>query len=84
MAATDTMDITPIATECFHAMPPAPRHAISTHLPGWDLMLEFTKKDPAFFAKFHDMYPRFVIHRDIKQVRTSLITKIVLIKRLNT
>jgi cystathionine gamma-synthase len=75
MASTDVMEILPIDTECFHAIPPAPRHAISTHLPGWDLMLEFTKKDPAFFAKFHDMYPRFVLHRDIKQVRAAIVNE---------
>lgn len=66
------MEILPIETKCFHAMPPAPRHAISTHLPGWDLMVEFAKRDPAFWAQFHDMYPRFLIHRDIKQVRISI------------
>jgi hypothetical protein len=31
-------------------------------------MLEFTKKEPEFFAKFVDMYPRFILHKKIKQV----------------
>jgi hypothetical protein len=72
MASTDMIEILPIDTECFHAMPPAPRHAISTHIPGWDLTVEFSKKDPAFFAKFIDMYPRYVLHRDVKQVSAPL------------
>jgi hypothetical protein len=66
--------INPIDTPCFHAMPSndetgkAAHHAITTHMPGWDLMLEFTKKKPEFFAKFADMYPRFILHRDVKKV----------------
>jgi cystathionine gamma-synthase len=65
---TETIQIKPIETAWFHAVPPAPRHAITTHLPGWELILEFTKKKPEFFARFVDMYPRFILHKDIKQV----------------
>ncbi|TLD35082.1 O-succinylhomoserine (thiol)-lyase [Venturia nashicola] len=75
MASTAVMEILPVETKCFHAMPPAPRHAISTHLPGWDLMVEFAKRDPAFWAQFHDMYPRFLIHRDVKQVIELIIQR---------
>jgi hypothetical protein len=65
--------VKPIETACFHALPhygksEAAYHAITTHMPGWELMLEFTKKKPEFFAKFVDMYPRFVLHRDVKKV----------------
>jgi hypothetical protein len=69
--------VTPIATPAFHAIPspnsqtPA-HHAITTHMPGWDMMLEFTKKKPEFFAKFVDMYPRFILHRDVKKVNVDV------------
>ena len=89
--ATKTVPIEPLG-EVFHGMPapnskePA-RHTVTVQLPGWNMVLEFIKKDPAFFAKFVDcklsnpdvaqyhsdshgcaVYPRFVPHRDIKQV----------------
>lgn len=72
MASTGVIEVLPIETEYFYAIPPAPRHAISTHLPGWDLIVEFAKRDPVFWVQFHDMYPRFLIHRDIKQVRIPI------------
>lgn len=59
----------PITTVPFHAIPPAPRHAVSTHLPGWDNAIRLGKRDPELLAQFVDMYPRFVLHRDIKTVR---------------
>jgi hypothetical protein len=68
------IEIQPLDTKTFHGVPSpegkgtAAHHAVTTHMPGWDLMLEFTKKNPEFFAKFVDMYPRFIIHRDIKAV----------------
>ncbi|KAF2396607.1 PLP-dependent transferase [Trichodelitschia bisporula] len=43
-------------------------------MPTWANMLEFLKGDPAFFAKFVDMYPRFVLHRDVKQLIGVLLS----------
>lgn len=63
----------PIQTASFHALPPAPRHAITTHLPTWEAMLQFTQQDPEFLAKFVDMYPRILPHKDIKELIGTLL-----------
>lgn len=63
----------PIQTASFHALPPAPRHAITTHLPTWEAMIQFTRQEPEFLAKFVDMYPRFFPHKDIKQLIGTLL-----------
>ncbi len=64
--------VTPLETPTYHAIPPAPGHtndhAITTHMPGWELALEFLEKKPEFFQRFVDMYPRFVLHKNIKKV----------------
>ena len=72
--AAETILVKPLDTAPFHAIPPAPRHAITTQMPGWDFIIEFTKKKPEFLMKFVDIYPRLLIHRDIKQVRDLLFT----------
>jgi cystathionine gamma-synthase len=70
--ATKVVPVAPLGVP-FHGIP-APNdtkpahHTITVHMPAWNSMLEFTKKDPTFFAKFVDFYPRFIPHRDIKQV----------------
>jgi cystathionine gamma-synthase len=71
--------VKPIDTPYFHAVP-APdgvrsQHAITTHLPGWDAVVRFVAKDPDLFAQFVDMYPRFVLHRNVKAVCTSCSLK---------
>jgi len=58
----------PIETQALHAVPPAPRHAITFHLPGWENVLEFVQFKPEFFAKFKGTYPRIFLHQDVKQV----------------
>jgi hypothetical protein len=74
------IQIKPIDTPYFHAVPAPdgirPRHAITTHVEGWDAIVSFAAKDPTFWSKFVDMYPRFVLHRDVKAVRTSPIPMI--------
>lgn len=70
MAAVAT-SVAPVETPSYHAIPPAPGHtndhAITTHMPGWELVLEFIQRNPDFFKRFVDMYPRFVLHKDIKK-----------------
>ncbi|KAF8420978.1 pyridoxal phosphate-dependent transferase [Tirmania nivea] len=63
----------PIQTPSFHALPPAPRHAITTHLPTWESLIEFAKWETEFLAKFVDIYPRLSLHRDIKQLIATLL-----------
>lgn len=73
--AAKTVPIAPLG-EVFHGMS-APNdtkpayHTITVHLPTWAMAMEFTKKDPAFFAKFVDFYPRFIPHKEIKKVSYS-------------
>ncbi|KAF8420977.1 cystathionine gamma-synthase, converts cysteine into cystathionine [Tirmania nivea] len=62
-----------IQTATFHALPPAPRHAITTHLPTWECMIQLSKLEPEFLANFVDMYPRILLHKDIKQLIRTLL-----------
>jgi cystathionine gamma-synthase len=78
--ATKVVPIAPLGIP-FHGIPAAndtkpAHHTITVHLPAWNLMLEFTKKDPAFFAKFVDFYPRFIPHKDIKQLIGAILGSI--------
>lgn len=50
------------------ALPPAPRHAITVHVPTWQSLLKFTARDPEFMKSLKSMYPRFVLHKDVKEV----------------
>ncbi|KIW15914.1 hypothetical protein PV08_05964 [Exophiala spinifera] len=57
-----------------HAIPPAPRHAITTHLPSWEMLLRFAKdKDPEVINMLESMYPRMILHRDVKELMTKII-----------
>ena len=57
-----------IQTPQGHAIPPAPRHSITVHLPGWASMLRFMDRDMELLSTLKSMYPRMMIHRDIKEV----------------
>ncbi|KAF8417332.1 pyridoxal phosphate-dependent transferase [Tirmania nivea] len=63
----------PIQTATFHAIPPAPRHAITAHLPTWESLIQFSKRESEFLAKFVNMYPRLSLHRDVKQLIGTLL-----------
>jgi cystathionine gamma-synthase len=69
------IDVKPIETPFLHGIP-APNgvkspHAITTHLDGWKDIMNFVNKDPAFFGSFVDMYPRLILHKDVKKVRCT-------------
>lgn len=51
-----------------HALPPAPRHAITTHIPSWQSILRFRDGDPELMKIFKSMYPRFILHKDVLEV----------------
>ncbi|KAF1816803.1 cystathionine gamma-synthase, converts cysteine into cystathionine [Eremomyces bilateralis CBS 781.70] len=69
----EVLHVAPIDTAHYHAIPPAPRHAVSTHLPGWDNVIRLGKKDPGLIAQFVNMYPRFVLHKDVKSLIASVL-----------
>jgi cystathionine gamma-synthase len=58
-----------ILTEHFGSIPPHPHHAITVHLPKWEYTLKFMNKDMEFLKKLKNMYPRMMIHEDLKEVR---------------
>ncbi|ETI28032.1 hypothetical protein G647_00481 [Cladophialophora carrionii CBS 160.54] len=60
---------TPMGT----ALPPAPRHAITVHLPTWRSIERFNDRDPTLFAQLKSMYPRFVLHRDVLELTQKII-----------
>lgn len=51
-----------------NAIPPAPRHAITVHLPKWSNLAKWVDGDPEVIASIKSMYPRMMIHRDVKAV----------------
>lgn len=62
-----------LQTEIFGSVPPFPRHAITTHMPGWNLMLRFIDRDPEIMTAFKSMYPRMMPHRDVKAVGNAYV-----------
>jgi cystathionine gamma-synthase len=57
-----------IQTPAFTALPPAPRHAITIHIPLWSNLVKFMNKEPELIAQFKSMYPRIIPHKDVKEV----------------
>lgn len=66
---------TKIDTPDFCAIPPRPRHSITTHLPGWDLLLRFIDREPQVMTSFKSMYPRMMPHQDIKDFSGLILQK---------
>jgi hypothetical protein len=60
-----------IQTAAFYAIPPAPHHSITVHLPGWPNLLRFLDRDPEIMGSFKSMYPRMIPHQDVKEVSSS-------------
>jgi cystathionine gamma-synthase len=60
-----------IQTAKGYAIPPAPRHSVTVHYPGWEAATRMRdiKKDSSILQELHSMYPRVKIHRDIVEVR---------------
>ncbi|KIW24531.1 uncharacterized protein PV07_10240 [Cladophialophora immunda] len=56
------------------ALPPAPRHAITVHLPQWQSIVRFRDHDPELFKALKSMYPRFILHKDVLEL-TEKITE---------
>ena len=62
---------TPLETLYLHAVPPATRHAITTHMPRWEDVMTFVDNAgiPEFQSRIVSVYPRIFPHRDVKEVR---------------
>ncbi|KAF2094028.1 cystathionine gamma-synthase, converts cysteine into cystathionine [Rhizodiscina lignyota] len=68
-----TADIAKISTTPGHAIPPFPRHAITTHLPTWQAVLDFADRKPEIMTMFKSMYPRMMLHRDVIELAGSVL-----------
>ncbi|KAH8655030.1 pyridoxal phosphate-dependent transferase [Tricladium varicosporioides] len=58
-----------LETQLGHAIPPHhgdDRHAITFHLPHWTNLMRFVEKDPTIFAALKSVYPRMLLHTDVK------------------
>jgi len=67
----DTIMAVQIQTTLGHAVPPAPRHAITVHMPKWQTVLDFIESRPALMKSIVSMYPRMMLHKDVKEVSRS-------------
>jgi cystathionine gamma-synthase len=67
---------TTIQTPFGTALAPAPRHAITVHVPSWQSMLDFVDQKPELLSQLQSMYPRFVLHKDVLQVWAPVFTPV--------
>jgi cystathionine gamma-synthase len=68
--ANTAVEVRTLETPNFHAIPPAPRHSVTSHLHGWDNFAKVFEFNLEFLGRFKSFYPRILLHRDVKQVRT--------------
>ncbi|TVY84842.1 putative cystathionine gamma-synthase [Lachnellula suecica] len=54
------------------ALPPAQRHAITFHLPGWANMMRFVQRDQTLMKEFQSVYPRVFLNTDVKNLATAI------------
>jgi len=57
-----------ITTPFGHAVPPAPRHSVTVHIPTWEAIQTFVANPPRFIASLKNVYPRMKPHKDIAEV----------------
>ncbi|KAK8928047.1 putative cystathionine gamma-synthase [Metarhizium anisopliae] len=63
-----------ITTEFGHAVPPAPRHAVTVHMGSeWSNAVEFGADALSVVAKFKNAYPRTKPHGDIVQLSEAVL-----------
>jgi cystathionine gamma-synthase len=60
-----------IETATGYPIPPAPRHSVTVHWPGWDNWAKVRDRHmyPTLMSEFHSIYPRVKVHADITEVR---------------
>ncbi|KAF4628258.1 hypothetical protein G7Y89_g9893 [Cudoniella acicularis] len=58
------------------AIPPATRHAITFHMPSWSNLMRFVEKDHTLFTELKSVYPRMVLHSDIKTLIAAILKHI--------
>ncbi|EXJ70720.1 uncharacterized protein A1O5_05710 [Cladophialophora psammophila CBS 110553] len=63
-----------ITTAFGHAVPPAPRHAVTVHMPGWQTVQKYGADPRSVIATFHNAYPRAKPHRDIVNLANTVLS----------
>lgn len=58
-------------TEFGESVPPVNNYAITTNMPGWDLVVGFREGDKSGLAKIQYIYPRFGPWRGVRTVWKS-------------
>ncbi|PFH61607.1 hypothetical protein XA68_16868 [Ophiocordyceps unilateralis] len=62
-----------VKTPFGEAVPPAPRHAITVHMPGFATAERFGADPPSVIAHFKNVYPRMRPHRDIARLIEAVL-----------
>lgn len=57
-----------ITTPFGHAVPPAPRHSVTVHMPTWQAIQTFIANPVKVIASLKNVYPRMKPHQDIVEV----------------
>ena len=60
-----------IQTVSGYAIPPAPRHSVTVHFPGWENAIKIRDRHlhPTLLSQLKSFYPRVMIHADVAAVR---------------
>ncbi|CAG8982526.1 hypothetical protein HYALB_00002306 [Hymenoscyphus albidus] len=62
-----------ITTKPGEAVLPAEKHSITFHLPEWSHLLRLAEKDPFLFSELKSVYPRVIIHPDVKLLFKAIL-----------
>ncbi|KAH6661957.1 pyridoxal phosphate-dependent transferase [Plectosphaerella plurivora] len=62
-----------ITTPFGEAVPPAPRHAVTVHMGGWDIIEKYGADSSSVIPLFKNAYPRMKCHRDILQLSGAVL-----------
>ncbi|PHH66732.1 hypothetical protein CDD81_5864 [Ophiocordyceps australis] len=66
----------PITTPFGHAIPPAPRHSVTVHMPGWAAAERFAYDVGSLVASFKNAYPRMKPHPDITSLSQAVLGRL--------
>ncbi|KAL7625717.1 hypothetical protein AAE478_004940 [Parahypoxylon ruwenzoriense] len=65
-----------ISTPFGHAIPPAPRHSVTVHMPGWEIVEKFGSDPASVLATLENVYPRMRPHKDIADLAAAVLERI--------
>ncbi|PHH91476.1 hypothetical protein CDD83_315 [Cordyceps sp. RAO-2017] len=62
-----------IKTRYGEAVPPAPRHSVTVHMPGFETAEKFGSDPASVVSTFKNVYPRMKPHRDIERLARAVL-----------